>query len=855
MSDRVESGGSLPWMVRMAWRDSRGQRRKLALFTLCIVFGIAALTAIRSFQHNLEVTVERASRSLLGADLRLSSLRQFDNDTETFIDSLGGEQTREVSFRSMAFFPKGNQTRLVQIRALDGPFPFYGEMETIPRSAASGFLSSETPLAVVEEGLLVQFNLQHGDTMRLGEVTFTIAGALRKVSGEAEIRGLFTPRLYIHRRYLEDTGLIQRGSLISYRVYFRFEDGLTPTLNERLARARKGVLAESRVRVDTVEKRKRRIGRTMDNLYSFMNLIGFVALILGGMGVAAAVQVYLKDKLGTVAVLRCLGVEIRFAFGIYLLQVLAVGFAGAVLGALLGVVMQVFVPSVLSGFLPFEVKVFLSWPSIILSILFGGGLTVLFALIPLLPVRAATPLRALRVSFEEMPGIGRDRLFWIVLGALALVVSGFCVSQTSRWYFGFGFFFGLSGCLLILAGLSAALRWALRRYFTKGWPYAWKLGVSSLYRPNNRTLLLCVTLGMATFLIFTIFLTQDLLLRQMRFSRGDDRPNIIIFDIQPDQKEGVARIVEGSGYPVKETVPIVTMRISSINGRSAREIRNDPCSAVEGWTLRWEYRSTYRSHLTDTEEIIAGVFSRSWTGEGRVPLSIEESIAEDLDVWLGDEIEFNLQGVPVDTVVRSVRKVDWAQLRPNFYMLLPEGVLEEAPTFFALVTRVPDRIAMVDLQYRVVSSFANVSAIDLSLVLETLTEIFDRVGVVIRFMAMFTVATGVVVLASTIVTSRHQRIQESVLLCALGASGGFIRKMMSIEFLLLGALASVVGTVLAYGAAWALARFVFEISPEFSFIGVPFAVAIVSLVTLATGLLSSRGVARYPPLAVLRQEG
>ena len=385
MSDPEKSGGSLPWMVRMvrmAWRDSRGQRRKLALFALCIVFGIAALTAIRSFKHNLEVIIEKESRSLLGADLRLSSLRDFDTAAETFIASLGGQQTGEVRFRSMAFFPKGNQTRLVQIRALDGPFPFYGEMQTIPRSAASRFLSGQIPLAVVEEGLAVQFNLEPGDTMRLGAATFTIAGALRKVSGEAEIRGLFTPRVYIHRSYLEETGLIQRGSLTSYRVYFRFRDGLTPALNERLEKARKGVLAESRVRVDTVEKRKRRIGRTMDNLYSFMNLIGFVALILGGIGVAAGVQVYLKDKLATVAVLRCLGVEFRFAFGIYFLQVLVVGFMGAVQGALLGVLVQVFVPSLLSGFLPFEVEVFLSWRSIVLSLLFGWGLTALFALIP-----------------------------------------------------------------------------------------------------------------------------------------------------------------------------------------------------------------------------------------------------------------------------------------------------------------------------------------------------------------------------------------------------------------------------------------------------------------------------------------
>ena len=321
----------------------------------------------------------------------------------------------------------------------------------------------------------------------------------------------------------------------------------------------------------------------------------------------------------------------------------------------------------------------------------------------------------------------------------------FCFSQTSQLRYGLGFAGGLAGNLLILSGLSLGLTWVLRHYYPKKWPYALRQGLSNLYRPHNRTVFLIVTLGMGTFLIYTLYLCQGLLLQQVTSWGAEDQPNMVLFDIQPDQIEGVTAIIDDAGHSIIETVPIVTMRLTSINGQTISELKADTETKIETWALNREYRSTYRGHLIETEQLIEGEFISETKGEEPIPVSVEESIAKSLAIKLGDRILFDVQGIPIKTRVESMRKVDWQKMRTNFYVVFPHGVLEEAPTFYALVTKVPDRVATASLQELIVNKFPNVSAIDLSLVIETISSILNRVAFVIRFIATFTIATGLVV--------------------------------------------------------------------------------------------------------------
>ena len=295
-----------PWTWRMAWRDSRRTRGRLFLFSTSIVLGIAALTAIGSFGRQLENAVEEQARTLLGADLVITAREPFNDSQDHFLESIGSNQAREVRFSSMVLFPKNQGTRLVQVRALFGSFPFYGRFETSPTSAAQEFRTGAG--VVVEESLMTQFELAAGDRVKIGELTLPILGSLRKVPGESLVFSTLAPRIYMPMSELDKTKLLGEGSLVRYRVYYRFPPERDV---KQLIREIREVANGFHWEYETVDQRKADLGRSMDNLYHFLNLVGFVSVLLGGIGVASALHSHVKERLGTVAILRCLGCTSR----------------------------------------------------------------------------------------------------------------------------------------------------------------------------------------------------------------------------------------------------------------------------------------------------------------------------------------------------------------------------------------------------------------------------------------------------------------------------------------------------------------------------------------------------------------
>lgn len=834
----------------MAWRDSRSSRRRLILFSLAIIFGVGALVAIRSFGHNLEASIDEQSKTLVGADLVIGGRTAFTPEMEQLISSLGVRQAREVSFSSMAYFPVTEESRLVQVRGLKGEFPFYGEMETRPGDARDRL--EEGHYALLEESILVQFDVKEGDEVRIGNQVFQVAGALRRTPGEMAAVGLLAPRVYIPYESLEATGLLQRGSLARYKAYVEFEAGTDVAAVLQTLRPQ---LRKFRLWTDTVERRKEELGRTMEHVQAFFQLVGLVALLLGSIGVASAVHVYVKRKVGTAAVLRCLGASSRQAFSIYLVQGMALGAIGAAAGAVVGVGLQMLFPAVLREFLPFEVALFISWPSVLEGFVAGFLICVVFALLPLLAVRRVSPLRAIRRGEEFEKDRRRDPLRWGVYGLIAAGVTGFAILQTGNIKLGLGISGGIGMAFLGLAGVAVSIVFLARRFFPRRWPYVWRQGLANLYRPENRTVLLMLAVGLGTFLVLTLYLTRGMLLQQVVMVGDGDRPTMVLFDIQDDQRAEVAELIQSMDLPVLQDIPIVTMRLAAVKGRSVYDIMRDEEKTVPDWVLRREYRSTYRSDLVNTEHVVEGEWiGRVAEAEGAVPVSVEQGVAGDLQIGVGDGLTFDVQGVPVEAVVASVREVDWQRVQPNFFVVFPEGVLEPAPKFHVLVTRTETDEESAMLQRAVVKRFSNISAIDLSMIIETLDSIMGKVAFVIRFMAMFTVLTGVIVLVCAVATSRYQRVQEAILLRTLGASRRQILQIMLVEYLFLGFFAGLTGTLLALGGAWGLAVFVFKIPFLPSPTAAGIAVGGTAAVTVIIGLASSRGLLDQPPLEVLRAE-
>lgn len=836
----------------MAWRDTRASRRRLLLFSTSIVMGIAALVAIRSFATSAERAIDEQSRALLGADLSITSRRALTPEDEQLFASLGGEQAREIDFSAMLNFPKSaahqGGVRLVQVRATTTNYPFYGNFESSPDEAVRAFRSGVGVL--LEPSLLHQFNAQVGDPVRLGELNSVIAGTIKRAPGDSAALAALSPRVYLAMDSVARTGLLRDGSLARYRVHFKFPPG---TDVRALVEKVRPTLREQRLNFHTVETRKADLGRSVDDVSNYLHLAGLVALLLGGIGVASGIHVHIKAKLETAAVLRCLGCSVAQTFAIYLSQAVLVGLIGAITGAAIGILLQRAVQGVLAGFFPFQISVTTDWSGIAIAIAQGLLSAVLFALLPLLDVRRVSPLAAIRAHYQA-GRVRHDWTVWLIYALITGVMIGFCLLHSRTWKQGLIFAGGLAAAFLALACLARATVWLTRRCSFRLLPYVWRQGLANLHRPQNRTTLLVLSLGLGTFLILSIFLVQRSLVGELITARGVNSPNIAFFDIQSDQHPGVIAILGSNGVPILDHAPVVTMRLSSIEDQRVETILADTNRSIPGWALRREYRSTYADGLRPGEKLLAGKWPVANSSDETTPISIEKGIAQELGVTLGDEITFDVQGIPMTGRIHAIREVDWRRVQPNFFVVFPPSALRDAPASHIVTSRVGSPAQSAQLQRSIVEAFPNVSAIDVSLVLQTLDAIFSRISFAVQFMASFTIVTGLLVLIGTILTGRYQRIRESVLLRSLGASRWQVLQVLLAEHLALGVLSAGVGVGLAAAAGWALTHFVFRVAFIPAWGSLVCAIIIVPAVSAAIGLLASRGILNHPPLQVLRAE-
>ena len=839
------------WLLRMAWRDSRRSRARLLLFMASIVLGIAALVSINSFGDNLAHSVDEQARELLGADLVLSSGgRPFAAGLEPQLKKLGVARTREVAFGSLVQFRPGGGIRLAQVRARDGGF-FYGQWLTAPQSAAQQFAApGAAPGALVDEALLVQFGAKIGDSVQVGRVKLPIIGQVLKTPGEANITTSVAPTVFIPLSLLDKTGLIQRGSRVQYRRAFRFAPGtdVAAVLEPLTAR-----LNKADVDIDTVASRQKQLGRSFADLTRYLSLVAFVALLLGCVGVASAVNLYVREKVAAVAVLRCLGASGRQALLIYLLQTSGLGLVGAALGAALGTVVQGLLPRVLGDFLPVTISVSVSWPAVLTGLATGLLMAVLFALLPLLSIRRVSPLRVLRVAFEDDTS-APDPLRYLVGAVIGLFILGFAYRQTHEWKLALGFGLGLLAAFAALALVGRLLMVLVRRFFPVGWSYVWRQGLANLFRPQNQTLTLITSIGLGTFLLATLFLTQALLLGRVQLAERGSQANLVLFDIQPEQRAGVEKLLGAQRLPVLLRVPIVTMRLTAINGRKTADLKRDTAAGIPSFVLTREYRVTYRDSLNSSEKLVEGT-APTRDLNGTPLISVEAGYLRRANLKLGDTLDFNVQGAPLRTIVGGTREIDRSRVQPSFLVVFPAGVLEQAPQFQVLLTRTASAQQLAAVQQALVQQFPNVSAIDLGLILQTIEDILGKISFVIRFMAGFSILTGLLVLSSSVVISRYQRVRESVLLRTLGASRGQIMRITLVEYGLLGLLAALAGIGLAVLAAWALAVWLFEVGFGPAVLPLLGLAALVTFLTAVIGIFNSRDVLRRSPLEVLRAEG
>lgn len=905
-------------LLRLAWRESRTARRRLALYMSSIAFGVAALVAIDSFAGNVTRSIRDQSRTLLGGDLSLQARAKFPAVIDTLTDSLrtaGVPASRVTTFASMALAEPSGGTRLVQVRAVSPGYPFYGAIETVPANGWSRV--HDDTLVFVDASLLIALDAKVGDRLKLGQQPFTIGGTLGNVPGDAGITAVIGPRVYVSDRWLPQMGLLSFGSRAEYELVLKLPAAqATPKPAAQVARALRrridpvdaarieaaeargerernapggegeagardtaSAAADSaaaapaattaprtRVRVRTVADTEREFTEAVARLADFLSIIGLIALLLGGIGVASGVNAFVSAKIDTVAVLRCLGATSRQVLALYVVQAAAMGLVGAIAGAALGVAVQFLLPQVMGDFLPVDVTIALEPRPLLLGLATGVWVSLVFALRPLLALRRVSPLQAIRRNADPaaLPSEWKDGARLLVDALLVGSIVAIVLSRVESLRDGLAMTGGIVAVVLILWLAATALIALARRSTHPSWPFPLRQGIANLHRPANQTRAVTLALGFGAFLLSTVYLVQANLLGRLQTTADAAAGNLLLFDVQDDQAAPLDSMLRVRQHPIVQQTPIVTMRVEAINGTSVTKLQGDSTVRRAGWSLRREYRSTYRHDLQPSEKLVSGTWfpdsaalatQRAADPSRPFLLSLEQDVAGEMGVTLGDTITWNVQGVPVTTVLTNTRSVNWGRFEANFFAVFEPAALRRAPQQYVIVANVPTGAPLAEIQRDIVRRYPNVSSLDLTLVKQTIGAIVDRVTLAIRFLGLFSLAMGIPVLFSAVAATRRARLREGVLLRTLGASRTQVARVLLAEYGALGALGALTGMVLSFGGAWAITTFVFE-DPFDPAVGPTLLIAGgMLLLTMTIGLLTSRDVYRETPMIAIREPG
>ena len=678
---------------------------------------------------------------------------------------------------------------------------------------------------------------------------------------------------------IKNSELLSSKSLSFHRTYFKLPE---LTAEMKISDEFQAAIDSERLRSVTATQRSNRIEKTINNLYLFLNLIGFSSLFLGGIGIAGAIHIHISERLTSVATLRCLGCTSAKAFAIYFIQGVCMGALGTLLGLAAGcgaIAAASYFAQSLPDVIPFDITIEPVFAEIVKSACIGFIISVCFALLPLLKLRNISPLAALRQNGSETNSGkqrgSRDPLHWIII--LTLAATAFLLAWldnrelgrglvTAAGYVGFlALTFGL------LLGCGFLLRWLLKLCVRPSWPITIRQGFSALYRPNNQTSIFMLSIGLGVFFLFTLVFMQNILLQWLSPDRLADKPNIFMVDIPPEDAARAKQTIKNTGSTPLADAPIIQLRLTKIKGKSVEDIfkeqaeqkklnKDDQASKddqIPNWVLRRSFRCTYRSELSDTEQLTSG----DWTGtydassSAPIPINMEENIAADLGIGIGDSITMEIEGFgeTIDLQITSLRKVDWGSMDMNFFIVLPKGAVDDYVAFNILTAHSQSPEDRAALQQAMFAEWPSVSVVDLSLILKTVQSVLNAAGKAIQGMALFTIITGSIVLISTLLSGRKIRTKEIVLLRTLGASQSQIARILAIEYTLLATLATTTGAGLAALASSLLSTQLFgNDTYDFPWSQLFIGVASVIIITITLGMLLSRGIAKTPPMHALK---
>ena len=850
----------IPFSVRLALMEGRSGIRRVGWFLAAVALGVGSLVALYSFQRDAEASVRREARVLLGGDLRLQGSSPFDERAVEVLDSLaaqGAIVARGTSLASVVSVPGADRARLLQVNAVDEYFPAAGEVEEKPEGVWARLPGGSG--VVADPQVLQQLGVSLGDSLRVGALKLVVTGSATGLPVDFGIEWVAGPPLYISLDNLSETGLTEFGSLAQYRAWVGLPDG------EEARQVRNRYRKEFQrfgISIETAQEEAEGFASGFENLSRFLGLVGLLALLLGGIGIGSAVNVYLRERLPSMAILRCIGARRATLLRAYLLQAVALGALGAGVGVVLGLCIQFSLPILLREVLPFELSPTWHPEAIVAGWLLGAWVAVLFSLFPLLRVHGVSPLGALRAEVEDSSSPTSPQGVAVAMVLLASLF-GLCTFQLGDAGQALVVTLATAGVLGLLSLVAMALGRGARALLPPSAPFPVRQGIAGLFRPGNQTIAVVTALGVGAFLMSTLLVVESGLRSELALEFGPDQPTLLLFDIQRDQAEGVRGLLRGEGMD-DGLVPIVPARLESVDGVSVEEILSRGVRRRR-WMYNRLYRNTYSVERGPDERMIVGRWwddpvedppvVRSAVASGAARVSLEVDLAEGLGVEIGDRIVWNVQGVPVTSVISSLRKVEWSSVQPNFFAVFEPGSLDEAPVTFVALSSSEDVAARQRIQDALLEDYPNVSFLDISLVQETLERLTGQIGRAFRALAGFILGGGTLVLFASLLTTRFKRRRESALLKTIGASGRTIRGILFSEYAALGGIGAATGILLGGLGGHLLLGWQFELDA-----GVPWATLLllwfgILVLSVLVGWSVSGPVLRASPLATLREDG
>jgi putative ABC transport system permease protein len=838
-------------IFRMALREMRRGQSKFIFFLLCIAIGVAALVGVKGFNANIQTALLREARTLMAADMQLSLNQPPSAEQLALINGLrtqGIQVVHNTETVSMAVNPANSETTLVEVKAVEPGYPFYGVLELNP----SGKLTDES--ALVGPELLDKLGIKAGDSVKLGSATFTVAGVITKEPDRISAGFGAGPRFMITQGGLDRAKLIQLGSRARQVFLFKLaSDAQVAPVRAQLTEA----FAKERPRIADFREAQPQVKRFLDRMTTFLALVSMVALLVGGLGVANATRVFINQKLDAIATMKALGATNRKVATLYLTQMVILSLAGSLLGVLLGYGIVLLMPTVVGRFFSDLTLTITLSPAVALQGVTVGLLTaILFTLLPLTSIADVKPALVFRREMaENLPRAPwRQRLRE---GAILLLV-GLGLALISAWIAGslsWGFIFmgGLLAAVLILGGASwLAVRLVKAIKVPRKW-FTVRQGLASLYRPGSQASAVVLALGIGVTVVLSIYLMQRSLLHEVNLTTPPGSPNMFFIGLQPKEVGPFKELLKANPAVASapDPIPLVQGRLVKVNDMTKDQLTLT--QEEERW-FNFQFSTTFAESLPAGNQLIDGKWWTKADYMGHPLVSVEQMAAERLHLKPGSTVDMEMQGgQPLHATVFSIRKTTDFRAGGSFNFIFDPAAMESIPVSYLAQANIKPGQASA-IQKDAVAQFPGLTSIDLHAVLEQVTQIMDRIGLVIRFVAGFSVIAGLIILASSVAATKFRRTREAVLYKTLGATRRRIWQIFAMEYAVLGLVAGLVGSVLSTAAVWSVMHYVMDITYQLEILPLVLAVGLSVVLTVVVGVLSTLDVLAAKPLQVLREE-